>query len=50
VRICRLLETAASEAIRAGQEHISLALLDDKLVTESLISIVDRRTRRVSSR
>ena len=50
VRICRLLETAASEAIRGGQEHISLALLDDKLVTESLISIVDRCTRRVSSR
>jgi hypothetical protein len=50
VRICRLLETSASEAIRGGQEHISLALLDEKLVTESLVSIVDRRNRRVSSR
>lgn len=50
VRICRLLETAASEAIRGGHEHISLALLDEKLVTESLVSIIDRRNRRVSSR
>jgi hypothetical protein len=50
VRICRLLETAASEAIRGGHEHISLTLLDEKLVTESLVSIVDRRNRRVSSR
>jgi putative transposase len=50
VRICRLLETSASEAIRGGQEHISLALLDEKLVAESLVSIVDRRNRRISSR
>jgi hypothetical protein len=50
VRICRLLETAASEAIRCGQEYISLALLDEKFITESLISIADRRNRRVSSR
>src|ERR1700677_706360 len=45
VRICRLLETAASEAIRGGQEHISLTLLDEKLINESLVSIVDRRNR-----
>ncbi len=44
VRICRLLETAASEAIRGGQEHISLTLLKDDLVAESLVSIVDRAT------
>ena len=50
VRICRLIETAAVEAIRSGQEQISLALLKDDLVTESLISIADRRNRRVSSR
>jgi hypothetical protein len=50
VRICRLLETAASEAIRGGQEHISLTLLDEKLINESLVSIVDRRNRRVFSR
>ncbi len=50
VRICRLIETAAAEAIRCGQEQISLALLRDDLVTESLISIADRRNRRVSSR
>ena len=50
VRICRLVETAATDAIRCGQEHISLALLKDDLVTESLISIADRRNRRVSVR
>jgi len=33
VRICRLIETAAAEAIRCGQEQISLALLKDDLVT-----------------
>lgn len=36
--------------IRGGQEHISLALLNDNLVTESLVSIVGRRNRRVSTR
>ena len=50
VRICRLIETAATEAIHSGQEHISLALLKDDLVTGSLVSIVDRRNRRVSAR
>jgi hypothetical protein len=32
VRICRLIETAATEAIRSGQEQISLAQLKDDLV------------------
>jgi hypothetical protein len=50
VRICRLLETAATEAIRSGQEQIGLSLLKDDLVTESLVSIADRRNRRVSGR
>jgi hypothetical protein len=50
VRICRLVETAATEAIRGGHEQISLALLKDDLVAESLVSIVDRRSRRVASR
>jgi hypothetical protein len=49
VRICRLIETAALEAIRGGHEQISLALLKDELITSSLISIVDRRNRRVSA-
>ena len=49
VRICRLLETAATEAIRNGQEHISLALLKADMVTDSLVSIADRRNRRVST-
>lgn len=49
-RICRLLETAAIEAIRSGEERICLALLKEDLVTESLVSIADRRVRRVSGR
>lgn len=49
-RICGLLETAAIEAIRSGEERICLSLLKEDLVTESLVSIVDRRVRRVSGR
>src|SRR6516225_5081128 len=47
-RICRLMEMAAIEAIRSGEERITLSLLKDDLVTESLVSIADRRTRRFS--
>jgi len=47
-RICRLLETAAVEAIRSGEERICLSLWKEELVTESLVSIADRRTRRAS--
>jgi hypothetical protein len=47
-RICKLMEAAAIEAIRSGEERISLSLLKDDLVTESLVSIADRRTRRFS--
>jgi hypothetical protein len=43
-----LIETAAIEAIRSGEERIALALLNDDLVTESLVSIKDRRNRRLS--
>jgi len=49
-RICGLLETVAMEAIRSGEERICLSLLKEELVTESLVSITDRRTRRVSGR
>ena len=49
VRICRLLETAAAEAIRNGQEHINLTLLHAELVSASLVSIADRRSRRASA-
>jgi len=45
-RICRLMEMAAIEAIRSGQERVNLSLLKDDLVTGSLVSIADRRTRR----
>lgn len=49
VRICRLLETAATEAIRNGQEHINLTMLHSELVSQSLVSIADRRSRRAST-
>jgi hypothetical protein len=42
------METAAVEAIRSGQERISLSLLKEELVTESLVSIADRHARRLS--
>lgn len=48
-RICRLIETAAIEAIRSGEERIGLSLLKEDFVTESLVSIADRRTRRPSA-
>ena len=50
VRICRLIEAAATEAIRSGQERIDLELLHGGLVAESLVSIADRRTRRAAGR
>lgn len=50
VRICRIIEIAATEAVHSGQEHINLGMLKDDLVTGSLVSIVDRRNRRVSAR
>lgn len=49
VRICRLLETAATEAIRNGQEHINHKILHSELISESLVSIADRRSRRASA-
>jgi replication-associated recombination protein RarA len=49
-RICGLLETASVEAIRSGEERICLSLLKEDLVTESLVSITDRRVRRASGR
>ena len=47
-RVCRLMETAAVEAIRSGEERITLAVLKEELVTESLVSIADRQARRRS--
>jgi hypothetical protein len=49
VRICRLIERAAIEAI-SGKERIELACLSEELVAGSLVSIADRRNRRASSR
>jgi hypothetical protein len=48
VRICRLVEISAIEAIRTGKERIDLELLREDLFSESLVSIVDRRSRRVA--
>lgn len=48
-RICRLTETAAVEAIRSGEERVTLTLLKDELLTESLVSIADRQNRRPSA-
>jgi hypothetical protein len=50
VRICRLIERAAIEGIRSGRERIDLASLTEDLIVESLISIADRRNRRVAGR
>lgn len=50
VRICRLLERAATQAIRSGQERIDLACLSEDLTAGSLVSIAGRRSRRVASR
>jgi hypothetical protein len=50
VRICRLLDTAAIEAIRSQKERIDLSLLKENLVAESLVSISDRLRRRLSAR
>ena len=47
-RICGLLEIAAIEAIRSGEERdLPFAAERRDLVTESLVSITDRRVRRV---
>ena len=48
VRICRLLESAAIAAIQSGVEPIELGCLDDELGTQGLVSISDRRRRRVA--
>ena len=50
VRICRLTERAAVEAVRSGRERIELASLTEDLMAGSLVSIADRRNRRVVAR
>jgi hypothetical protein len=49
VRICRLLEAAAIEAIETEDEHINLQMLTEGLTTETLVSISDRRSRRTAN-
>ena len=43
VRICRLREAAAIQAIGTGHERIALGLLTEDLTTDTLVSISDRR-------
>jgi hypothetical protein len=49
VRICRLLEAAAIQAIETEHEHINFQTLTDDLTTETLVSISDRRSRRTAN-
>lgn len=49
VRICRLLEAAAVQAIRSGAERIELAALSEELLVKTLVSISDRRSRRITA-
>jgi hypothetical protein len=46
VRVCRLVEAAAIQAIESEQERIDLEILTDDLTAETLVSISDRRSRR----
>jgi hypothetical protein len=46
IRMCRLLEAAAIDALTSGRERIDLELLTDALATTTLVAISDRRTRR----
>jgi hypothetical protein len=46
VRIFRLIEAAAIRAIESGKERIDLDSLSDKVVTQTLVSISERRSRR----
>ena len=46
VRICRLLEMAAVGAIESGRDRIEADLLNEELLTHSLVSISDRHVRR----
>ena len=49
MRVCRLLEEAAVQAIASGAERIELVTLSEEVVTASLVSISDRRTRRTAA-
>jgi len=46
VRIFRLIETVSIRAIESGKERIDLDSLSDQVVTETLVSISERRSRR----
>lgn len=48
VRICRLLEAAAVQAVKSGREYIETDVLTDELTIATLVSISDRRSRRAA--
>jgi hypothetical protein len=48
VRVCRLLEEAAMRGIETGRERIDIESLSEDLTTHTLVSISDRRSRRVA--
>ena len=48
VRVCRLLEEAAARGIETGRERIDMEDLTDDLTARTLVSISDRRSRRVA--
>ena len=48
VRVCRLLEDAAMRGIETGRERIDTESLSVDLTAHTLVSISDRRNRRVA--
>jgi hypothetical protein len=48
VRVCRLVEAAAIRAIESGAERIGSESITDDLATHTLVSISDRRSRKVT--
>ena len=48
VRVCRLLEEAAMRGIETGRERIDMEGVTDDLTARTLVSISDRRSRRVA--
>jgi chromosomal replication initiation ATPase DnaA len=48
VRICRVLEAAAVRAIETARERIVVGDLSDDLLVETLVSVADRRDRRIA--
>lgn len=48
VRICRIIEDAAINAIKSGTETLNIELFGDRAVSGSLVSVANRKTRRAA--